>query len=158
MSKSTSTEEIAQALYTINRHAKAAPKPQQLYALKKAAIEKLLNENKAKKIGLHFSKNPKLSNQHSTLLIKVAEYHFHIPPERKDFKNLKHLGHLDESFRNPQVKMSLSQAKKIIHHYIGWKEPKPYYKKNPDSFSTYYTPSSLGQMKWPPTKKFYAPF
>src|SRR5699024_941504 len=62
---------IAQALYTINRHAKAAPKPQHLYTIKKEAIEKLLKEKKAKKIGLHFSNNPKYSNQHSTLLIKV---------------------------------------------------------------------------------------
>lgn len=153
-----STEEIAGALYTINRHAKTAPKPQHLYLIKKLAIEKLLKENKAEKIGLHFSKNPKLSNQHSTLLIKVADYYFHLPPSREDFKTLKHLGDLDESYRNPQVKMSLSYAKRIIYQFIDWKEPKEQRQTTKNHFSSYYTPSSLGKMDWPPTKKFHSPF
>src|SRR5690625_1428292 len=103
--------DIAKALYTINRHAKTAPEPKHLYFLKKEAIDKLLATNKAKKIGLHFSNNPKKSNQHSTLLVKVDKYYFHIPPSKEDFTELKHLGKLDQNYRNPQTRMSLSQAK-----------------------------------------------
>lgn len=157
MKNNISTEKIAQALFTINRHAKAAPKPQHLYTIKKEAIEKLLKEKKAKKIGLHFSNNPKYSNQHSTLLIKVADYHFHIPPAKEDFQTLKHLGHLDENFRNPQTRMSLSYAKKIVYSYIDWKVNEKKYKQDRRSISSYYTPSSLGKMEWPPTKKFHKP-
>lgn len=157
MESKLSTDKIAQALYTINRHAKAAPKPQHLYMIKKAAINKLLHEKEAEKIGMHFSNNPKYSTQHSTLLIKVADYHFHIPPAKEDFQTLEHLGHLDEDFRNPQAKMSLSYAKKIIYNYIDWKEKEPSVKKERQSFSSYYTPSSLGKMEWPPTKRFHTP-
>src|SRR5699024_90606 len=144
--------DLAKAIYTINRHAKAAPKPQHLYAIKKRAIEQLLKEKKAEKIGLHFSDNPKYSNQHSTLLVKVANYYFHLPPSKEDFDNLTHLGSLDQDFRNPRTKMALSHAKKIIYQYINWKPSKAVKRKR---FSPYYTPSSLGKMEWPPTKKFY---
>lgn len=148
---SDQVNELAKAIYTVNRHAKAAPKPQHLYTIKKAAIEKLLKVNKAEKIGLHFSNNPKFSNQYSTLLVKVADYYFHLPPSKEDFKNLTHLGSLDENYRNPKTKMSLSAAKKIIYEYINWKPSKQTKNKR---VSSYYTPSSLGKMEWPPTKKF----
>ncbi len=145
------TKTLAQAIFTINRHAKTALEPKHLYTIKKLAIEKLLKEKRAKKIGLHFAKNPKFSNQYSTLLVQVDEYYFHMPPSKEDFETLEHLGELDEDFRNPKTYMSLSHAKKVIYEYIDWapeKESKP--KKSP-----YYTPSSLGKMKWPPTRKYY---
>lgn len=153
MHKHYSKNEIAKAIFIVNRHAKTALEPHHLYEIKKTAIEKLLQENMAKKIGLHFSNNPKYSNQHSTLLIKVDQYYFHLPPSKKDFQQLTHLGHLNESYRNPKTKMSLSKAKNIIYEYIEWKNPKP--QKRKKHFSPYYTPSSLGKMEWPPTKKFH---
>lgn len=145
------TNELAKAIYTINRHAKTALKPQHLYYIKKAAIERLLKEKRAKKIGLHFARNPKLSNQYSTLLVKVGDYYFHLPPSREDFQTLEHLGELDEEYRNPRTTMGLNYAKKIIYDYINWQPPKRKKRKRP---SSYYTPSSLGKMEWPPTKKF----
>lgn len=150
----TPVAELAKALYTINRHAKTAPEPKHLYFIKKEAIKKLLSEKQAKKIGLHFSDHPKFSNQHSTLLVKVENYYFHIPPEKNDFNQLEHLGTLDQSYRNPQTKMSLSQAKKVVYRYINYTptvEKKP---RNRKYSSSYYTPSSLGKMEWPPTKSF----
>src|SRR5699024_5732580 len=81
-----------------------------------------LKEKKATKVGLHFSKNPKYSNQHSTLLIQVDTYYFHMPPQKKDFQQLEHLGDLDESYRNPPVRMGLSKAKEIIYSYTNWKK------------------------------------
>src|SRR5690625_3331613 len=120
MDKEIPLKKIAKALYTINRHAKTALEPQHLYHLKKEAIKKLLEENKAKKIGIHYSNHPKLSNQHSTTLVSVDKYFFHIFPEKDDLKNLKHLGKLDDNFRNPKTRMSLSYARKIIYKYIEW--------------------------------------
>lgn len=148
----TNVEELARAIFIVNRHAKTALEPQHLYEIKKLAIEQLLKENLAEKIGLHFSNNPKYSNQHSTLLIKVSNYYFHLPPTKEDFNELEHLGALDENFRNPRTQMALSHAKRIIYHYINWQEPKA--KKSANKHSSYYTASSLGKMEWPPTKKF----
>lgn len=145
------TQEIAKALYTINRHAKTAPDPKHLYFLKKTAIERLLKENRAKKIGLHFSEHPRLSNQHSTLLIQVEDYFFHILPSKQDFRECKHLGNLDQSYRNPQTKMPLSEAKKIICKYIGYHPKKKADRagaaSQPERFSCF-TPSSLGKLDW----------
>lgn len=42
-------ENIAKAIYTVNRHAKTAPNPKFLYLLKKRALQKLLQEGKGKK-------------------------------------------------------------------------------------------------------------
>ncbi|GLO65838.1 MULTISPECIES: YkyB family protein [Oceanobacillus] len=152
MSDDVSVHKLAQALFSINKHAKTAPEPKHLYQIKKKAIHQLLKEKKARKIGLHFSDHPKLSSQHSTLLVKVDHYFFHIPPTKEDFKTLEHLGSLDQTYRNPHTKMPLSQAKKLVYQYIGWKPEK----KNPSQTrryqSNYYTPSSLGKMEWPPTK------
>ncbi|MFC2950270.1 YkyB family protein [Virgibacillus sediminis] len=153
MQQEIPTNEIAKALYTINRHAKTAPEPKHLYDIKKEAINRLLKEKKADKIGLHFSDHPKYSNQHSTLLVKVADYYFHIPPTKEDFKELEHLGTLDHNYRNPQARMSLSQAKKTIYQYIGWKPRKGNQTQQRRNYSSsYFTPSSLGKMEWPPTK------
>lgn len=154
MKEKISTELLAQAIFTVNRHAKTALQPQHLYKIKELAIKKLLEENRAKKIGLHFVHKPKYSNQYSTLLIKVDNYYFHLPPTKKDFETLEHLGELDDSYRNPKTKMSLNQAKRILYEYIGWKEPKTKTKRR-HRRSPYYTPSSLGQRTWPPTKRFY---
>ncbi|GGA87814.1 hypothetical protein GCM10008025_33200 [Ornithinibacillus halotolerans] len=148
-----SLQEIAKALYTVNRHAKTAPEPQHLYYIKKETIKRLLLEKRAKKIGLHFSEHPKLSNQHSTLLVQVDNYYFHIPPSKEDFQELKHLGALDQNYRNPQTKMSLSLAKKIIYQYIDYKPDHKKPRKRQFN-SSYYTPSSLGKMDWPPRKTY----
>lgn len=148
----TSVSDLAKALFTINRHAKTAPEPKHLYFIKKETIKKLLMENRAEKVGLHFSDHPKFSNQHSTLLVKVDCYYFHIPPEKNDFNQLEHLGTLDQSYRNPQTKMSLSQAKRIVYRYIDYTPSFDKKTKNRKYTSSYYTPSSLGKMEWPPTK------
>ncbi|MBB5323869.1 hypothetical protein HNQ34_000961 [Anoxybacillus tepidamans] len=112
-------DNLAKAIFTVNRHAKTALNPSFLYLLKKKAIEKLLDEGKAKKVGLHFSPNPKYSQQQSDVLVAVGEYYFHIPPTKEDFATLPHLGALNGSYRNPVVKMSLSQAKALLQSYTG---------------------------------------
>src|SRR5690625_2795117 len=100
LSHNDSVDKLAKAIFTVNRHAKAALKPQHLYTVKKIAIEKLLKEKKAEKIGLHFSNNPKFSNQHSTLLVRVADYYFHLPPSKEESDHLTHLGDLNHNNRN----------------------------------------------------------
>src|SRR5690625_2673641 len=146
LSHNDSVDKLAKAIFTVNRHAKAALKPQHLYTVKKIAIEKLLKEKKAEKIGLHFSNNPKFSNQHSTLLVKIGNYYFHIPPSKQDFKEVKHLGTLNHHFRNPKTRMSLSKAKKILYNFIDLDPPK----KTNQTYrhSSYFTPSSLGKFNW----------
>ncbi|UOQ93007.1 hypothetical protein MUO14_21825 [Halobacillus shinanisalinarum] len=138
----SSSRELAESLFIVNRHAKTAPEPKHLYEIKKSTITKLLQERKAKKIGLHFSDHPKLSKQHSTLLIEVGGYYFHIPAEKKDFNQLKHLGKIDHSYRNPKPKLSLAKAKRTLYKYLGWDQ-----RKSPASHSLSYRSNSsmLGQ-------------
>ncbi|MCS0543234.1 YkyB family protein, partial [Aeromonas veronii] len=61
-------DNLARAIFVVNRHAKTATNPKFLYLLKRKALEKLISEGKAKKEGLHFSRNPKNSQQQSDVL------------------------------------------------------------------------------------------
>jgi hypothetical protein len=126
MIRTTDEERIATAIYTVNRHAKTAIDNKPLYELKKLALQKMLKENKAKKVGLHFVRNPKFSQQQSSVLIQCADYFFHVIPVKEDFKNLPHLGHLDDTYRNPIRKMNLRMAKQLLSDYIG---PQPLIRK-----------------------------
>lgn len=125
---------IAKAIFIVNRHAKTAPNNKFLYKLKHDSLEKLLTEGKARKKGLHFSNNPRFSQQQSDVLVQCEAFTFHIPPTKEDFKNLPHLGQLSESIRNPRVQMSLKIAKGILESYTGHQE------KTPSHQSTYQKP------------------
>ncbi|SOC15560.1 YkyB-like protein [Ureibacillus xyleni] len=138
-------ENLSKALFVVNKHAKTAIDPKFLYELKKKAIVKLLAEGKAKKIGLHFSKNPKLSKQTSTVLITCGDYLFHQLPSKEDFQNLPHLGDLDDQHRNPKTHVSLKQAKALLVAYTGLKPPQP---TNP------YAPNTKKQSFSPFAKRF----
>jgi hypothetical protein len=115
-------QNLSYAIFTVNRHAKTATDPKFLYLLKKKALEKMIQEGKALKVGLHFSEHPKYSQQQSDVLVRCGDYTFHIPPSKADFKQLPHLGKLDHSTRNPKCHMSLSQAKHLLQVYTGLKE------------------------------------
>jgi len=115
-------ENLSQSISVVNRHAKTAPDPKFLYKLKQASLQKLLSEGKAKKIGLHFSSNPRNSQQQSDILVQCGEYTFHLPPTKKDFEDLPHLGSLNQNVRNPKSTISLNQAKKLLIAYTGLKE------------------------------------
>ncbi len=113
---------ISEALFTINKHAKTAPNPTFLYTLKRETIDKLLQEGKAEKKGLQFAATTTRSQQTSTVLIACGAYLFHTTATKSDFATLKHLGHLNDSYRNPPIRMSLNIAKKILCEYTGCKE------------------------------------
>ena len=119
MSNSRMDSEIAQAIFTVNRHAKTASDNHYLYALKKEALNKMILQDRAQKLGLHFSKNPRKSQQQSSVLVKCGDYYFHMLPKKEDFENLEHLGHLDESYRNPASRMNLRSAKEILSELTG---------------------------------------
>ncbi|MDM5189705.1 YkyB family protein [Bacillus sp. DX4.1] len=136
--KQQSIDRLAQSIFVVNRHAKSATNPKYLYWLKKTALERLIIEKKAIKEGLHFSKNPRFSQQQSDVLVRVGDYYFHIPPTKDDFRTLSHLGSLDSSYRNPKTTLSLATAKKTLQDYIGAEalrqekklsEPIPWYRR-----------------------------
>ncbi|MGM9928230.1 MAG: YkyB family protein [Bacillus sp. (in: firmicutes)] len=147
--------ELSQAIFIVNKHAKAAPMPKVLYDLKKSAIQKMLKEGKAQKIGLHFSNNPKNAKQQSDVIVQCGEYFFHLPPSKEDIKTLPHLGSRDTNKRNPKTHMSLSRAKAIIHSYIGSHSYNPktysshqgqsYFQQNNKRTSNIFTSSFLGK-------------
>lgn len=117
-------KQIQYALYTINRHAKTALNPSELYHLKKTTLKKLLAEKRAEKVGLQYSTNPRNGLQSSVLLIKVGTttseftFYFHMLAEKGDFDlNLKHTGKIDHNINNPKVHMGLETAKSILYRY-----------------------------------------
>lgn len=114
-----SIENLSQAIFVVNRHAKTATNPRYLYKLKQEALKKLIEQDMARKIGLHFSGNPKNSQQQSDVLVKCGSYTFHIPPIKRDFTELPHLGKLDNQVRNPKTMLSLNAAKTILQSYTG---------------------------------------
>lgn len=115
-------DNLSQAIFIVNRHAKTAPDPKFLYRLKHDALQKLLKEGKAKKIGLHFSNNPRFSQQQSDVLVQCGKYSFHLPPSKSDFKQLPHLGKLDQNVRNPKTHFSLGEAKRLLTAFTGVKQ------------------------------------
>ncbi|MCU9594698.1 YkyB family protein [Caldibacillus thermolactis] len=123
-SQDFSVNTLAKALFIVNRHAKTATDSKFLYSLKHAAIQKMLEEGKAKKIGLHFSRNPRYSQQQLDVLISCGNYYFHIPPTKDDIQNLENLGHLDDHVRNPKTVFPLKEAKRVLQLYTGLKQPK----------------------------------
>ncbi|MFE8695373.1 YkyB family protein [Cytobacillus sp. FJAT-53684] len=123
-------ENLSQAIFTVNRHAKTAPNPKFLYKLKQDSLQKLIKEGKAKKVGLHFSGNPKYSQQQSDVLVECGNYSFHLPPTKVDFQQLPHLGKLNESVRNPRTTLPLNQAKRLLMSYTGLEEHTDYHKQS----------------------------
>lgn len=147
MSIKKTDSDIAQAIFTVNRHAKTAPDNQYLYALKKEALSMMILQERAQKIGLHFSKNPRKSQQQSSVLVKCGNYYFHMLPKKEDFENLEHLGQLDESYRNPPSRMNLKMAKELLSELTGLapkkkEEPKKQSTKSyqPRQMDRFYTP------------------
>ncbi|GEK32727.1 YkyB family protein [Kurthia sibirica] len=118
MAEKYNVELLAQAICSVNKHAKTAPDNKGLYTLKKEAINKLLHLKLAKRVGLHFVDHPRFSQQQSSVLISCANYYFHTLPKKEDFKLLKHLGHLDKNYRNPIERMALSRAKTILNEFL----------------------------------------
>lgn len=118
MSNHYKDREIATAIYTVNRHAKTALDNRSLYSLKRLALEKMICTGRAKKLGLHFVKKPRYSQQQSAVVIQCADYYFHTLPKKEDFKQLPHLGHLDDTYRNPRRNMSLNVAKGILNDFL----------------------------------------
>ena len=115
-------ENLAQAIFIVNRHAKTATNPKLLYKLKQETLKKLIEEGKAKNVGLHFSGNPRNSQQQSDVLVECGRYTFHIPPTKSDFLELPHFGKLDERVRNPKATLSLNSAKALLQLYTGISE------------------------------------
>jgi hypothetical protein len=119
MKNNMNEEQLATAIFVVNKHAKTAMDNKFLYELKRLAIEKLIDSGKAKKLGLHYVKNPRFSQQQSSVLVQCADYFFHLLPKKEDFKSLPHLGNLDDDYRNPQRRMSLNSAKQLLSNYTG---------------------------------------
>ncbi|MEH7117020.1 YkyB family protein [Neobacillus vireti] len=125
-------ENLSQAVFIVNRHAKTAINPKFLYKLKQESLKKLIDEGKARKVGLHFSDHPRNSKQQSDVLVECGRYTFHIPPTKSDFQVLPHLGKLDENVRNPKAHISLNAAKALLQSYTGLSEleNQPYPRKD----------------------------
>ena len=114
-------EELTHALYVINRNLKTIgdqERKRYLYNLKKDVLLQLVAEGKAKKVGIHFSPNPKLCKQASDVLIEVGDFAFHIPTTKEDFNNLPHLGSRENEKRNPKIYYPFKKAVRVLEDYM----------------------------------------
>jgi hypothetical protein len=130
-------ENLSQAVFIVNRHAKTAINPKFLYKLKQESLKKLIDEGKARKVGLHFSDHPRNSKQQSDVLVECGKYTFHIPPTKSDFQDLPHLGKLDSNVRNPKAHISLNAAKGLLQSYTGiteWENQPSSFRKNQPAY------------------------
>lgn len=77
----STVENLAQAIFTVNRHAKTAPNPKYLYKLKHEALKKMISEGKAKKSDsiFHKTQNCVNSSQQSLLFAVIIPFIFHRP-------------------------------------------------------------------------------
>jgi hypothetical protein len=142
-------ENLAKALFVVNRHAKTSPNPQKLYELKTLAITKLIQEGKATKVGLQQSPNPsKYHQQTSNTLVQIGEYGFHILSTREDLLELPHLGDWSENFRNPTDTFPLRHAVKLLERYACYHEkPSEKSKPKPKTNKPSHSSSSLASQK-----------
>ncbi|MDN4071768.1 YkyB family protein [Fictibacillus terranigra] len=115
----TEIKVIASAIHIINQHAKNAPS---LYSIKQRAIQQLLKEGRAHKLGLHYSPNPGKAWRQLDVLIRVDDFLFHLPSTKEDRKTLEVI-ESNPNHRNPKVSMSLNGAKQILK--IFYPQPKP---------------------------------
>ncbi|MGH2317323.1 YkyB family protein [Planococcus sp. 4-30] len=152
MPASKSDSDIAQAIFTVNRHAKTAPDNHYLYALKKQALNMMIEQERAQKIGLHFSKNPQKSQQQSSVLVKCGNYYFHMLPKKEDFSSLDHLGHLDDTYRNPPSRMNLKVAKEILRTLTGLEPQKK--EAAASNFTKSYQPRQVDRF-YSPKKSYF---
>lgn len=152
MPSSKSDSDIAQAIFTVNRHAKTAPDNHYLYALKKEALSLMITQQRAKKIGLHFSKNPQKSQQQSSVLVKCGNYYFHMLPKKEDFSSLEHLGHLDDTYRNPPSRMNLKVAKEVLRTLTGLEPQKK--EATVSNFTKSYQPRQVDRF-YSPKKSYF---
>jgi hypothetical protein len=111
-----STEEIAGAIQVVNRYAKAALNPKQLYWLKKLAIQRLVSEGKATVLGYHHFGGNDLLKQNQVLIIECGEFKFHQTPQPGDLQKYEFLKD-QHNFKNSRVRIPLSRAKEILSKY-----------------------------------------
>ena len=120
------TDEIAQAIYVVNRRAKTVPDASMLYALKHDAIKKLVAEQRATRLCVHRFKrvqqfhsirNLKIDINTIFTLVSCGEYIFHYPANHQDIKDLLFQQKID-GIRNPRSEMSYSSAKRILFEYL----------------------------------------
>lgn len=115
---------LVRSIFVMNRTAKTAPDPRYPYALKQTALEKLLADGWAQKVGLHYSPNPRNCRQQVDVLVQILDYGFHLPPTKEDIRTLPHLGLRGEGVRNPHVPIPFNVALFLLVTYTGLTQDK----------------------------------
>jgi hypothetical protein len=110
-------QNIVQAIYIINRAAKMSRRSKTLYTLKRSALLKLLRENSAYVVGLHYYSSQRCSTPRYYLLICSHNYFFHLVPKHNDLSTHPTVTAI-KYHRNPLVTMPLDNAIKIVSTYI----------------------------------------
>ena len=137
------TENLAEALYIINKFAKRKRdtkrdhyelghhdivknvkyREQQLYELKAQVLAKMLQEQRAEIMGIHRQTiNGKAKSEciNHLLLIRVAERTFHRPAKSKDIKKYPFLGEIDIiSAEKEGTALTLMESIKLLEKYLG---------------------------------------
>jgi len=137
------TENLAEALYVINKFAKrirdqknsnyeigqyesaknSKLKEQELYHLKEKVLNKLLREEKARILGVHrqtFYDKFDCELERHLLLIVVGDYDFHRPTKGKDINKYPYLGDIDiiSAKKKRVTKLSFTESLVLLEKYL----------------------------------------
>lgn len=138
-----STENLAEALYIINKFAKRKRdtkrdhyqsgqhslvkslkyREQALYDLKAQVLARMMGEQRAEILGIHkqiINTKAKSECINHLLLIQVGERTFHRPAKAKDIKKFPFLGEIDIiSSDKESTALTFSEAVKLLEKYLG---------------------------------------
>ncbi len=131
---------IAEALYVINKSAKisrdtkvnnyslnkhqvvagAKTRQIQLYELKNAVIEKLLQEKKIFIIGYHKQQSNWKNGEIYLMLVKIEEFTFHLPVTKKDIQSYNYPGTIDKisAVKTRKTHLKFHESKRMLEKYI----------------------------------------
>lgn len=136
------TENLAEALYIINKFAKRKRdtkkdhylqgnyalvkslknKEHELYQLKSQVLAKFLSEGRAEILGIHkqiINTKEKREVINHLLLIQVGEHTFHRPAKAKDIKKYPFLGEIDIiSAEKESTSLTFLEAVKLLEKYL----------------------------------------
>ncbi|AEF93857.1 hypothetical protein Desca_0983 [Desulfotomaculum nigrificans CO-1-SRB] len=137
------TENLAEALYVVNKFAKkmrdqkkynydagqhdmvkqSRIKEQELYDLKEKVLSKMLAEERARILGIHKqtveNKQGELWENH-LLLIAAGDYDFHRPARAKDIDKYPYLGEIDiiPADKKRATKLLFAESFKLLQKYL----------------------------------------
>lgn len=111
-------ELVAEAIFTVNHHAKTSSYPHaELYQMKSEILKALIRSGHARKVGLDVCAHPRTGEKRTLASVKVGNYYFHTTPTKNDLEYLPYIKQGRKHY-NPRNHMALELASYVIRTYL----------------------------------------